>query len=83
MGFVKRRVVAMLALGARGVLVANWRSQNDLHRKFEALAATLSGKPSEPAVPARSAPSSQATQTTAEPRVPSGLVVPARRHRAA
>ena len=51
MGFVKRAVVAMLALGAGALLVANWRSQNDLHRKFEALAATLSGKPSESAVP--------------------------------
>lgn len=78
MGFVKRAVVAIMALGAGALLVANWRSQSDLHRKFEALAATLSGKPSDVPASVKPAVSSPASQTSAEPRMlPPGLIVPA------
>jgi polysaccharide export outer membrane protein len=74
MGFIKRAVVSIVALGLGALLVANWRSQNDLHRKFEALAATLTGRSADRTEPAAPRPSPAAS---AEPgRLPLDFITP-------
>jgi polysaccharide export outer membrane protein len=71
MGFVKRALVSIAALGLGALVVANWRSQAELHRKFESLADALTGRTGEPATP-------PATQSASEPRpLPPGVVTPA------
>jgi polysaccharide export outer membrane protein len=68
MGFVKRALAAVIALGLGALLVANWQSHGETQRKLDAVVAAITGKPVETT---SSAPPS-------EPRLlPPGLVVPA------
>ena len=69
MGFIRRALVSILALGLGALIVANWRSQNELHRKLEALATSLTGRSIEPAAPTPS------TSAPGEPgQLPADLV---------
>jgi polysaccharide export outer membrane protein len=72
MGFVKRAVVSIAALGLGALLVANWRSHGETQRKLDALVGALTGRPADPT------PSAPATQAPAEPGLlPPSVVVPA------
>jgi polysaccharide biosynthesis/export protein len=71
MGFVKRALAAVIALGLGALLVANWQSHGETQRKLDALVTAITGKPAEPVAPTT-------TAQPAEPRqLPPGLVVPA------
>jgi len=71
MGFVKRALAALVALGLGALLVANWQSHGETQRKLDALVAAITGRSPEPAAPATSAQPSEPNP------LPPGLVVPA------
>lgn len=69
MGFVKRALVSLIALGLGALLVANWQSHGETQRKLDALVAAITGRSPEPTAAAEPSP---------EPKpLPPGLVVPA------
>ena len=71
MGFIKRALVSLIALGLGALLVANWQSHGETQRKLDALVAAITGKPPDPLA-------TTSAQPPAEPRMlPPGLVVPA------
>lgn len=71
MGFIKRALVSLIALGLGALLVANWQSHGETQRKLDAVVTAITGRSAEPNTPATT------TQST-EPRpLPPGLVVPA------
>jgi polysaccharide biosynthesis/export protein len=71
MGFVKRALVSLVALGLGALLVANWQSHGETQRKLDALVTAITGRSAEPSTPAT-------TTQSPEPRpLPPGLVVPA------
>ena len=70
MGFIKRALVSIIALGLGALLVANWQSHGETQRKLDALVTAITGRTSEE-TPTTSTPSP-------DPKpLPPGLVVPA------
>ena len=70
MGFIKRALVSIIALGLGALLVANWQSHGETQRKLDALVTAITGRTAEE-TPTTSTPSP-------DPKpLPPGMVVPA------
>ena len=67
MGFIKRALVSLLALGLGALLVANWQSHGETQRKLDAVVTAITGRSAEPSTRATT------TQSTEPGPLPPGL----------